>query len=99
MLTMRVTPKMSDSPTATKNSVEAEESPLRAWNRIALKVIEETAAVPALPLPRGERKKQAQSAAGRSFFTSASDGNTAAPSMYLKSAMVPAPFSIAIVPT
>ena len=47
---MRVTPKISDSPTATKNRPEAVESPLSAWNRSALKVIEETAAVDALPL-------------------------------------------------
>ena len=32
-----------------------------------------------------------QSAAGRSFFTSASDGSTLAPSTYLKSTMVPLP--------
>ena len=39
------------------------------------------------------------SAAGRSFFTSASDGITLAPSTYLKSLMVPLPFLSAILPT
>ena len=40
-----------------------------------------------------------QSVAGRSFFTSASPGSTEAPSTYLKSIMVPLPFSSAILPT
>src|SRR5947209_9814546 len=35
MLTMRVTPKMSDNPAATKKSPEAAASPLSAWNRRA----------------------------------------------------------------
>src|SRR5689334_19397838 len=35
MLTMRVTPKMSDSPAATRNRPAAEESPLSAWKRRA----------------------------------------------------------------
>src|SRR3974390_43420 len=39
MLMMRVTPKISDSPTATKNRPEALDSPFSAWNRNALKVI------------------------------------------------------------
>jgi hypothetical protein len=40
-----------------------------------------------------------QSAAGRSFFTSAAEGSTLAPSTYLKSAIVPLPFLSAILPT
>src|ERR1051325_372202 len=36
MLTMRETPKISERPAATKNSPEAVESPLTAWNRNAL---------------------------------------------------------------
>src|SRR3981189_3238600 len=39
MFTMRVTPKRSDRPAATKKSPEAAESPLSAWNRMALWVI------------------------------------------------------------
>src|SRR2546430_5746978 len=39
MLTMRVTPKMSERPAATKKSPEAVESPLMAWKRRALAVI------------------------------------------------------------
>src|SRR5882762_9177751 len=42
MFTMRVTPKRSDRPAATKNRPEAAESPLRAWNRRALWVIART---------------------------------------------------------
>src|SRR5215467_3158462 len=37
--------------------------------------------------------------AGRSFLTSASLGSTDAPSTYLKSVIVPLPFSSAILPT
>ena len=53
---------------------------------------------------RGERLAKQhcnrfQSPAGRSFLTSASDGSTEAPSTYLKSTMVPLPFSSAILPT
>ena len=36
---MRVTPKISDNPTATKNRPEAVESPLSAWNRKPLTVM------------------------------------------------------------
>jgi hypothetical protein len=38
-------------------------------------------------------------AAGRSFFTSSSDGITLAPSTYLKSDIVPLPSFSAILPT
>src|SRR5262245_36013316 len=100
MLMIRETPKISDNPTATKNRPEAVESPLSAWNRNALKVMRQS------PLPdRGEvsegrraRKPQFVSA-GRNFLTSASLGNTDAPSTYLKSVIVPLPFSSAILPT
>src|SRR3954469_15347529 len=43
---MRVTPKISDSPTAIKNSPEAVESPLSAWNRNALKVMSRFLSLP-----------------------------------------------------
>ena len=49
---------------------------------------------------RQETKSADQFAsAGLSFFTSASDGSTVAPSTYLKSAIVPLPPSSAILPT
>src|SRR4051794_14854467 len=39
ILMMRVTPKISDSPTATKNSPDALDSPLTAWKRREERVI------------------------------------------------------------
>src|SRR6266481_3298757 len=39
MLTMRVTPKISDSPAPTKNRLDAAASPLSAWNATASRVI------------------------------------------------------------
>src|SRR5690242_20129107 len=57
------------------------------------------------PLPRGEREARARRgshqfvSAGRNFLTSASLGNTVAPSTYLNSVIVPLPFSSAILPT
>src|SRR5262249_2214781 len=41
MLTMRVTPKMSDRPAPTKNRPDAAASPLSAWNAIASRVMGE----------------------------------------------------------
>ena len=37
-LTMRVTPKMIDSPAATRNSDDAEARPLRSWMKMALRL-------------------------------------------------------------
>src|SRR5215510_12503051 len=51
MLTMRVTPKISDSPAATKNRPDAAASPLSAWNRRASGLIEDFFTSPRL---RGE---------------------------------------------
>src|SRR5262249_11183627 len=45
------------------------------------------------------RRNQFIAAAGRSFFTSSSDGITLAPSTYLKSDIVPLPSFSAILPT
>src|SRR3954469_9230302 len=105
MLTMRETPKMSDRPAATRNSPEAVERPLTAWNRNALSDMVAQVRSPLLTeqARRGEKPDTAGlgqfASAGRSFFTSASDGSTVAPSTYLMSLMVPLPFSSAIVPT
>jgi hypothetical protein len=60
MLTIRVTPKISDSPAERKNSDEAFARPFRPW----------------LSRTSGD----SYCSGGRSFFTSASEGCTDAPS-------------------
>src|SRR4051812_4127335 len=119
---MRVTPKISDSPAATRNRPEAVDSPLRAWKRKAegvigfypspegggwlrakradgwgfIESIPPPGPLRGPPSPKTGRDKNYQfDSAGRSFLTSASDGSTEAPSTYLKSTMVPLPFSSA----
>src|ERR1051326_7776391 len=103
MLTMRETPKISDRPAATRNSPEAVESPLTAWNRNALSDMTAQGLDPLPTMFAGRGRNAADwvqfDSAGRSFFTSASDGSTDAPSTYLMSLMVPLPFSSAILPT
>jgi hypothetical protein len=42
-LTMRVTPKISDSPAATRNSDDAPASPLSSWTMKAENVIDQSA--------------------------------------------------------
>src|SRR6185312_12075834 len=58
-------------------------------------------ATPSPPAGRGKASAihRTQTFAGRSLATSAGPGSTDAPSTYLKSTMVPLPFSSAILPT
>ena len=51
------------------------------------------------PISTNYRCNQFIAAAGRSFFTSSSDGITLAPSTYLKSDIVPLPSFSAVLPT
>src|SRR5579885_3836131 len=125
MLMMRETPKISDSPAATKNRPDADDSPLRAWKRKASRVMaafypslhgevaartansragfavrsSTRSALPMTLSQRWEGWKPQSALAGRNFLTSESGGITEAPSTYLKSVMVPLPFSSAILPT
>ena len=88
---MRVTPKISDSPAATRNSDDAPASPLRSWTTKPEKLIEITRACRGSGVdlrqigPVGGRVERVRvmrsvQSAARSFFTSASVGWNLAPS-------------------
>src|SRR5215216_6021400 len=66
ILTIRVTPKISESPAATKNRPEAAERPLSAWNKNASRVIG-----PAIPPLKREGGCERKRAAGWGFLTPA----------------------------
>ena len=80
-LTIRVTPKIRDRPTAMRNSVEAPASPLRSWTLSEAIMVSGHPDAPAARAGDGHAGGGDPHWAGRSLATSASDGITVAPSM------------------
>ena len=112
---MRVTPKMSDNPAATRNNDDAPARPFKSWTKrpervMGYRSIAVGSEYVGLPLP-GEREQtehphnfdegaeKKTRYSGRSFFTSAAAGKTLAPSTYLKSTITPLPSTFLVLPT
>ena len=91
---MRVTPKISDSPAATRNSDEALARPLRNWIRIEEAVMQQKKGVcpPFCLVQRGFQSL-------RIARTSSNGGRYFAPSAKRQFTMVPTPFFFASCPT
>src|SRR5215470_16580757 len=95
--TIRVTPKISDRPTATRNRVDALASPLRNWMTAEATAQSRTGARVSAP---GEILALALVySPERTCLISASDGRNFAPSAYVHEVMTPLPSFRPIRPT
>src|SRR5262245_38937071 len=83
MLTMRVTPKISDSPALTKKRLDAAASPLSAWNATASRVTGAAALDAPSPRLRGEGRGEGASPQAQTR------GDAPSPGMSAKDALLP----------